>query len=159
VSSNKQEGAPTDDETLAIFLACGTNIRSMPEDRIDLLELWEAKKPEVRVAYRLRATRLLRAWARMMRPDMHLDAADLAGIEIDSNATELERRLVEEIRWYQEEDERIRAELTKAKDEAKDAGIALGHLRSYLTDPQLEADRYADEIEECLDNIQELDDG
>ena len=92
-----------------------------------------------------------------LRPDMLLDAADLAGIEIDPNATELERRLVEEIRYYREEIERVGDLLVRARDEAKDAGIALKHLQTYLTDAPIEADRYADSIDECLDNIRELD--
>jgi hypothetical protein len=58
----KKEGAFGDLESLAVFLACGTCIDPTPKTRTELLEEWEAKSPSVRVAYRLRAARLVRAW-------------------------------------------------------------------------------------------------
>ncbi len=58
----KHEGALKDVETLAILLACSTKINPPPVGRIELLEIWEAKDDSVKVAYRLRARRLLRLW-------------------------------------------------------------------------------------------------
>jgi len=43
--------------------------------------------------------------------------------------------------------------LDMARDEAKDAEIALEHLRNYLTNAPRQADTYADDIESCLDRI------
>ena len=61
--SNKQEGDVKDSETLAIFLAVGHDVRDpMPVSRLEFIEAWQDKRPEVQVAYRLRAMRLLRAW-------------------------------------------------------------------------------------------------
>lgn len=51
-----------EEEKLAIILSCGSELRAKPETRVDMLALWESKKEETRVAYRLRVKRLLRAW-------------------------------------------------------------------------------------------------
>jgi hypothetical protein len=59
----KSAGAWKDVEALAIFLCTSTKINPMPTTRLELLEIWEARDPEVRVAYLLRARRLLKAWS------------------------------------------------------------------------------------------------
>jgi len=61
----KREGALADSETLAIFLAVGFVVadEEIPRNRVELLELWEGKREEIREAYRHRAKRLLRTWA------------------------------------------------------------------------------------------------
>ncbi len=97
---------------------------------------------------------------------MRLDAADLAILEIDLPkldplAHAIAQHLIDRIREDGDEVERAKRAVDTARDCAKDAGIALGHLRHYfddsLEDTRSKADRYADEIESALDDIQEID--
>jgi len=90
---------------------------------------------------------------------MSYDAADLALIEISIPcfADDLTRRLVGElVAHIRENEDRVEAaelSLSKAQDSAKDAEIHLDHLRQYLKNAPVEADRYADQIESALDDI------
>lgn len=58
----KKEGDFSDPETLAILLAVGTKIDPMPGSRLEMLAIWQERDESVRVAYRLRARRLLQTW-------------------------------------------------------------------------------------------------
>ncbi len=89
---------------------------------------------------------------------IHLDDADIALIEInldelgETAAKGIIVALLERIRAS----ERPSNLLALAKDEASDAWRALDRLREHLSECPIEADRKADEIEECLNRIEKL---
>lgn len=98
----------------------------------------------------------------MLRPDMLLDAADLALVEVwaieerPEPIAALVERLVQEIRWYRQENVVAVGLVQEAQDHAKDASTYLGTLRSYLDEAPIGADKAADDIEDRLDDIRSL---
>ena len=86
---------------------------------------------------------------------MILDAADLALLEIEIEnlspiGREVAQLLIDRIRGDADAVDASRRALEVIDDHAKDAEIALDHLRQYIND---EADKYADTIEESLDAV------
>lgn len=49
-------------EDLAVILACANETAYPPRDRLEIFTYWQGKSDSVRVAYKLRAKRLLAAW-------------------------------------------------------------------------------------------------
>lgn len=94
-----------------------------------------------------------------LKPDLLLDDADLALLEINPNLTDLERVLIEQLRWYRQEydgiAERGAAAAEAVRDHAKDGKIVLDridHVEGFYNLPP-EASRYVDEAEDAFDDI------
>jgi hypothetical protein len=94
---------------------------------------------------------------------MNLDAADLAGLEVDIENLEplgrdVAKMLIEHIRGMEDDVETANKRVETAIDNAKDAAIYLKQLR-HLLDEHTElphgVDVKADELEEALDKITE----
>lgn len=62
IGAERAEGVHKDTDTLAILLACSTEVANPPRDRLEMLTYWQGKDESKRVAYKLRAKRLLKVW-------------------------------------------------------------------------------------------------
>lgn len=62
IGVERAEGVHKDADALAMLLAASTEVGNPPRDRLEILTYWQGKTESVRMAYRLRAKRLLVAW-------------------------------------------------------------------------------------------------